>query len=209
MKLYGTAPSPFTRKVRIILREIGIPCELVRLTNLLEAGSQNFAENPLQKFPVLEDGGERLIDSDIICEYLVENYGKNSPFGPFWPEEKGYFADKKRLEIINGTMDAGVVIIRATRSKIADLDNYPMFRQERAAVQEGLHWLNQDLRLESFYPGRFTYLDVALICLCDWIVFRGLVPNLNDYPNLARFSVAHRNRPSVNETVPANEAAYA
>ena len=209
MKLYGTAPSPFTRKVRIILKEIGVPCELIRLTNLLEAGSENFAENPLQKFPVLEDRDNRLIDSDIICEYLVKNYGRNSPFVSFWPSDERYFQDRKCLEIINGTMDAGVVIIRATRSKIAALEIYPMFRQERAAIQEGLTWLNQTLSGESFYSGRFTYLDVALICLCDWIVFRGLVPNLNDYPSLQRFVSAQQNRPSVKETIPANEASYA
>ena len=203
MKLYGTYPSHFTRKVRILLQELQIPYEFIVITALMDVGAEKFAGNPLHQFPVLEDGAKKLIESDIICEYLIENYGKNSAIKTFLPNEENKYADLKRLAIINGVMSSGVKLIRGKRSEIANLEQYPFFRQEKAAALAGLEWLNKDLgHCDSYYLGRLTMLDISLQCLCEWVVFREIIPNLALYPNLNYFVEQNKNRASFALTHP-------
>ncbi len=81
MKLYGTYPSHFTRKVRIVLAELGIPHEFEVLASLMLTGPEHFAQNPLHQLPILVDGEKNIIESDIICEYLLEKYVDKAPIG--------------------------------------------------------------------------------------------------------------------------------
>src|SRR5690349_18244797 len=68
VKLYIFPSSPFSRKVRIVLREKGIACTEI---NPFAAGPEPSNPNPLGKVPalVLDDGTE-LFDSVVIVEYL-------------------------------------------------------------------------------------------------------------------------------------------
>ena len=45
-------------------------------------------------------------------------------------------------------------------------------------------------------------LDIALICLLEWIEFREFIQDLSAYPNLAHFVKVHANRPSIARTHP-------
>lgn len=64
---------PFSRKVRLVLSEKGVPHEL-RRENPWEASDAFFALNPAGRTPVLHDAerGITLADSQAICEYLEE-----------------------------------------------------------------------------------------------------------------------------------------
>jgi glutathione S-transferase len=204
MRIYGTPPSHFTRKVRVLLQELGVPFEFVVLDKLLETGAEKFADNPLHMFPVLEHEGRRLIESDLICEYLIERFGANKPISTFLPSETNAVADRQRLAIINGAMSAGVTLIRAKRSGLERWDDYPYFRQELAAIDAALLWLDKDLGgRTSYYPGKFTMLEITLACLVEWAVFREFIKDFSRYPNLARFARTHKGRPSLESTHPA------
>ncbi len=193
MKLFGTAPSPFTRKVRIVLAESGNRYEFVPLTQIQETGSEKFAGNPLHMYPVLElDDGRRIFDSAAICDWLLAGAA---------PET----LDRRQVQVvINGVIDAGVKIIRARRSEIPDFDRYVMFRQERAAIQEGLCWLEKKAQAGAF-AGPFSLLQINLLCLMDWAEFRELVPGYQDYPALQGVRTEWKDRPSVAQTHPARE----
>ena len=74
MKLWYGDASPYARKVRIVLRELGLidqTTEQAVATTPL-APDQGLAQvNPLVRIPTLEtDDGEILYDSRVICEYL-------------------------------------------------------------------------------------------------------------------------------------------
>lgn len=203
MKLYGTYPSHFTRKVRLLLNELKISYEFIVLDKLLETGPTHFARNPLHMFPVLEDGETWLIESDVIASYIVEKYGKNTIFSEILPPGEARFPALNRLSIINGGMEAGVHRIRATRSGIEDLDRFAFFRQEKAAIAAALDWLNADLGDQNSYSDRgFCYLDICLISFLEWLQFREFLRDLSAYPNLARFVKVHASRPSVAQTHP-------
>ena len=83
LKLCGFHISNYHNKVRIALLEKGIPFEE-------DAGckpSQNedwLARSPMGKVPIIEiDGGRRLAESEVICEYLEEAY----PQKPLLPKD--------------------------------------------------------------------------------------------------------------------------
>jgi glutathione S-transferase len=83
LKLCGFHISNYHNKVRIALLEKGIPFEE-------DAGckpSQNedwLARSPMGKVPILElEGGRRIAESEVICEYLEEAY----PQKPLLPKD--------------------------------------------------------------------------------------------------------------------------
>ena len=87
LKLCGFHISNYHNKVRIALLEKGIPFEE-------DAGckpSQNedwLARSPMGKVPIIEiDGGRRLAESEVICEYLEEAYPQK-PLLPRDPYER-------------------------------------------------------------------------------------------------------------------------
>jgi glutathione S-transferase len=202
MKLHGAPPSHFTRKVRVVLQELGLPFQFVAVSRLLDSTPEAFAENPLLQMPVLEDGSLRLIESDLICEYLLDRYGKGQI--SFYPADGDLVPHKQRLAIMNGGMAAGAKIMRAKRSQIPGFDNYAFFQQERAAITASLAWLDRDLGGRRTYSahGNFTLLEIALFCFVEWAPFREMVPNLDAYPNLQRFHAEWRDRPSFASTRP-------
>lgn len=203
MKLYGTPPSHFTRKVRVLLEELSLPYEFVVLSHLMEVGEEKFAQNPLHQFPVLEDGGLNLIESDLICDYILREYGRKSPLYPMIPDSPSYYLDQKRLAIMNGGMAAGVKLIRAKRSEIPSFEKFTFFRQEREALEASLRWLERDLGNKTTYHAqKFTMLEINLMCFVEWALFREMIPSLENYPNLAHFVHFHKNRPSFERTHP-------
>lgn len=75
MKLHHAAPSPFARKVRVAVQELGLAERIEPAETHVAPGRPNAAYaaevNPLRKIPalVLADG-TTLVDSTLICRYL-------------------------------------------------------------------------------------------------------------------------------------------
>ncbi len=66
--------SPFSRKVRIVLREKGLDFEM-KVEKVWERRPEFLEMNPAAEVPVLiEPDGTVLADSNVICEYLDEVY---------------------------------------------------------------------------------------------------------------------------------------
>jgi glutathione S-transferase len=77
-QLYQFPLCPFSRKVRLLMAEKGIPYELVR-ENPWDYREEFQKLNPAVRTPVLRDEGRglTLVDSRAICEYLEETSDKN------------------------------------------------------------------------------------------------------------------------------------
>jgi len=70
--LYHLALSPFSRKVRVVLREKNLNFEL-KVEKVWERRPDFLAMNPAATVPVLVDeDGTTLAESGVICEYLEE-----------------------------------------------------------------------------------------------------------------------------------------
>lgn len=203
MQLYGTLPSHFTRKVRVLLQELGLKYELIKFENLMEVGVEKYANNPLHLFPVLVDGNMRLFDSDAICDYLINQHGGTKGWASFFPSAENLIHDRQRLIVMNGGMSAGVTLMRSKRSGIDDVTKHAYLRQEKEAIGGALRWLEKDLGPKlSYYPNRFTMLDITLQCFADWARFRELYSDWASLPNLSRFVEFHEARPSFKATHP-------
>lgn len=99
MKLYGTPISPFVRKTRVVLALKGLEYE----TEGTFPGTRTpeyLAISPLGKIPAFEDGDLVTRDSNVIVEYLEEQY-------PEIPVRPSNIADRARsrwLEEYAGSM---------------------------------------------------------------------------------------------------------
>jgi glutathione S-transferase len=72
--LFHLPLSPFSRKIRLLLAEKRLPCEL-RVEKVWEQRSEYLDLNPAGTVPtLLEDSGLAIPDSTVIAEYLEEAY---------------------------------------------------------------------------------------------------------------------------------------
>jgi glutathione S-transferase len=91
MKLISVNASPFVRKARVLIHELGLQDRVVVHDVGMVSPVSNVAElnalNPLGLIPALElDNGASLYDSPVICEYL--NHVADGPFFPADPERR-------------------------------------------------------------------------------------------------------------------------
>src|SRR5713101_5934330 len=102
MKLLASLASPYTRKVRVVLIEKKIECELQLVDNAVNA------HNPLGKIPTLVlDDGTPLYDSRVIVEFL-ENV---SPISRLIPDDNRDRVAVRRWEALaDGVLDAGLLV---------------------------------------------------------------------------------------------------
>lgn len=203
MKLYGTLPSPFTRKVRVVLLENKIDFVWEPITQLMSLGPAHFAGNPLHMFPVLEDRGRWLIESDVICRYLLEEYGGGSR-SPLWLDPTNNINNLNILSIASGIMNAGVHILRARRSGIENLSQYPFFQQEFSAISLGLEWLEKNtwvIENKNDFNS-LDYFSLNIVVAMEWLKFREFVPDFLAYPNLDCFAKTRASHPALAATQP-------
>ena len=108
MKLIASLTSPYARKVRIVLAEKKIECDLIEESPWsAESSVQRY--NPLGKVPVLVlDDGSTLFDSRVIVQYL----DTVSPVSRLIPEAGRQRIAVKRWEAIaDGICDAASAIV--------------------------------------------------------------------------------------------------
>lgn len=103
-KLYHFALSPFCRKVRLVLAEKKIDCEL-KEERYWEADADFLRRNPAGKVPVLRIGDLFMSESTPICEFIDEKH-PDPPLLPHDPEARyearrlvSWFDDKFHAEV--------------------------------------------------------------------------------------------------------------
>ena len=195
-QLYGTPLSHFTRKIRILLHELGVGFEFVRTPNLLEASAASYGANPLMRIPTLVHGGTTVIESDHIARYLVERYDPADRFAVRTPS----VAAMNRLAVVNGIMSHEVTLILARRGGLEDLESVAYFRKLFGSIASGLAWLDREVDPEA---DGFDYADIVTLCLWDHITHYQLVPGLDGYRRLAARAARFGGRDSVASTAPA------
>lgn len=94
-KLYHQVLCPFSRKVRIALKEKRLDFSL-QIEKPWEGREDFLAMNPAAKVPVLEDTLSMVIcDSSVICEYLEDTYPNPSYLGT----DPYHRAEARRLQV--------------------------------------------------------------------------------------------------------------
>jgi glutathione S-transferase len=202
MQLIGTPLSHFTRKIRIVLAELGVAYDHVRPPGVLATSPDSYGGNPLMRVPALVDGDTTVIESDHIARYLVRRHDPEDRLGVGRDDARAL----NRLAMVNGVMANEVVLILAKRGGLADIDGVVYFRKLQAAIDRALGWLDERVEVDA---DGFDYGDIATICMWQHIGHYQLRPDLDRYARLAARVARFADRPSVASTTPAASLAEA
>jgi glutathione S-transferase len=201
MKLLASPLSPYTRKVRIVLAEKRIECDL-QLVDVVPVDNPVNEHNPLGKIPtLLLDDGTPLYDSRVIVEFL----DSVSPFSRLIPDDRRDRMQVRRWEALaDGVLDAGLLVryeaMREEKERSQAWTDKQLARMKRAMAQ-----MAADLGEKPWCHGeRYSLADIALGCCLGWLDFRkpGGVAWHDEYPALARHYRKLMERAPFSDTVP-------
>lgn len=203
LTLYSSPTSPFARKVRIAILELGLADAVAEIAiNPFAADADYLVINPLSKIPafVTEDGVV-ILDSRHILDYVIElgaGAGRHlaEPVGDPW-------AERRLRQLADGVIDAGVTA-NLERRREGPLSSLSWIERQSAAIDRALDELELTAgelataekigKLEITLASALGYLDLRLNDL-DWRTKR---PGLKAWFDLIgnRASVAATNPPS-------------
>ena len=197
MKLITSLTTPFGRKIRILLAEKGLPCEIMEAVPW-DADSPVPDFNPLGKVPVLvRDDGSTLFDSRVIAGYL------DGLAGPALIPAGG----EARIQVLrwealaDGINDASVAVFLERKRQAAQRSDAWIERQlgkVRAGLEEATRQLQGD-----YCCGEFSMADIALIACLDYVQLRIKdAVALEHWPVLASYRQRLHGRESVASTAP-------
>jgi glutathione S-transferase len=196
--LFASTRSPFARKVRIALHELGLADRVAIVpvaTSPMKPAPEVLPHNPLGQVPTLViDGGEALVDSTAILDFLSE-----LPGGAFLLPHAGAARREamRRLALADGMMDKAVRWLDE-RFQAQNDDTAARIAGFRAGIERTLD------RLEAEPPApadRFDAGDIALLSLLGYLDFRfPELPWRDGRPRLAAWSGKLVERPSVAAT---------
>jgi glutathione S-transferase len=201
MKLLASLASPYTRKVRIVLAEKKIDCE-IELVDVAPVDNPVNRHNPLGKIPTLVlDDGTALYDSRVIAEFLD---GK-SPISRLIPDDLRDRVAVRRLEALaDGVLDAGL-LVRYESLRAENERSQAWTDKQLARMKRGMAQMASEVAERPWCHGeRYSLADIALGCCLGWLDFRkpGGVDWLAEYPGLAKHYDKLMVRPAFSDTVP-------
>ena len=202
MKLLGSLTSPYVRKVRIVMAEKKLDCQL-ELEDVW-AHDNILKSNPLGKVPCLVmEGGEAVFDSRVIVEYL----DTLSPVGKLIPP-----SGRERIEVrtwealADGLLDASILArLEATwAGRTAQQRSQVWIDRQMSRVHAALQSMSQGLGDKPWCHGNaFTLADVAVGSALGYLDFRfAHIDWRTAYPNLHKLYDKLAARPSFVDTAP-------
>lgn len=201
MLLYEHPLSSYAQKVKIALREKGLPFE-VQVPADLGSGQTTgplATVNPRVEIPLLTDGPDvQIFESTIILEYIEERW----PEPPLLPRDPAARAFARQTEEICDTQYEAInwgwgeiLWFRRAEGELAQKLGAEVRRQTQL-MQE---WLAGRLGQADWFGGeRFGWADAAVAPMVNRSVFYGFGPAAGN--TLARWHARIRERPSVAQT---------
>ena len=181
--------TPNGRKVSVMLEEVGLPYEIVKVN--LAKGEQFSPEftaiSPNQKIPAITDGSFALSESGAILIYLAEKTGILLP-------------QKTRYEVLQWLMfqmaHLGPMLGQAHHFRLLAKEKLPyaIDRYEKEASRL-FRILDLQLNRSEFLAGEYSIADIATY---PWIMrWFNFGVSLDDYPAVKRWTDRIGARPAV------------
>ena len=201
LRLIASPTSPYARKVRIVMAEKRIDCE-VDMTDVWSPDTYISRFNPLGKVPclIMDDGGA-VFDSRVIVEYL----DTLTPVGHLIPPSGRQRVEVRTWEALaDGIIDA-LVMVRLEHTQRAEHGrSQPWIDRHMGKAAAGLQAASTALADKPWcHEERFTLADIALGVALGYLDFR--FPEIGwrpDHPNLSRYYEKLATRPSFLDTAP-------
>jgi len=198
MQLYGATPSPFFRKVRVVLEEKGIPYQIENLLPVSKT-PELLALHPMGKIPILRDGAVVVPDSSVICAYLE----KKHPAPSVYPDDPADFAkalfleeyaDTKMIDVLGQIFFERFVKPNVLKQPTDEARVKEKLAGELPPVMDYLESQLPSDR-ETALP-RFSIADAALGAHLGNLTFAGIEIDARRWPRTARYYRALLARPS-------------
>lgn len=146
MKLYFAPTSPFARKVRIAIRQLGLDGQVQEIAVDPWTSAELRQVNPLAKVPALQhDDGSVLIESAAICEYMdqeAQALGHNgAPLFP--PAGEARWTALRRQAVADGLCTAAARLY-ADEQRPAGERSPAVMQRQRETIAAALVHLKRD-----------------------------------------------------------------
>ncbi|HZR37666.1 MAG TPA: glutathione S-transferase N-terminal domain-containing protein [Nevskia sp.] len=200
MKLYLSLTSPYARKVRMVVRELGL-VDLVQeaVVDPWNAGADFLAANPLSKVPTLvTDKGEALPDSKLIVEYLLTR-GRGLATLPRGAQR---WALLRRQQLAEGIIDAAVAMRLEQAMRPPEFAYQGWLDRQVGSINRALDALDLDAG-ELLHEGPVRMVEIAVGAALGYLDFRQ--PQLqwrHGRERLASWYFSFAQRPSMQATQP-------
>jgi glutathione S-transferase len=197
MIVHGATPSPFYRKVIVVLEEKGVSYE-TKNTAPFPKTPELMERHPLGKIPFLEVDGSFIPDSSVICNYL-DRVHPDKPMVPSDPKQAARalfleeYADTKLNEAVGG-----IFFERFVKPNV--------FQQEtdEARVQQviendlpgPLDYLEAEVPAKGWLAGEFSIADAAVGNMLGSLQFSRVELDKKRWPKLAAYQERLFARPS-------------
>ena len=198
MRLLGTMTSPYVRKVRAVIAELGIEDRVVFEPLVIAENPAVLDANPLRKVPtMITADGVAIYDSPVIMEWLDAEHGGNRLLPA---QGKARWDALTMAALADGILEAGA-LIRTERAKPEGQPAGGVIKRQTAKIEAAL-W-----HLESHAAWRTAPLDLGQIAVgvaVAWLHFRlpEFAPAATSHPGLAAWADAFARRPSMVATAP-------
>lgn len=199
MKLMMAGPSPFVRKVRVLLREADMVDQVEEVEVVASPAGPSedlIAANPLGKIPALvRQYGPTLYDSRVICRFLNDQAD-----GEFYPQARLW--EVLTLEATaDGMMDAAVLMVYEARFRDEAERSQAWVDAQWAKVDRALSALES--RWVSHLTGPVDMAQIALGCALAYLDFRhGARDWRTGRPQLTAWFDEFESRQSMQDTAP-------
>jgi glutathione S-transferase len=201
LRLVGSLTSPYVRKVRIVMAEKRIECQL-EPEDVWSPDSKIQQFNPLGKVPclIMEDGGA-VFDSRVIVEYL----DTMTPVAKLIPT-----AGRERVEVrtwealADGLLDAAIAVRLEQTQRPPEQRSQKWIDRQTGKVDAALEAMARGLEGKNWcHNNAYTLADIAVGCALGYLDFR--FPQIDwrgRYPSLQKLYGKLAARPSFIDTAP-------
>ncbi|MCV6589797.1 MAG: glutathione S-transferase family protein [Marinobacterium sp.] len=188
LKLVGSVPSPYVRRLRLWLD--GVDHEFAAIDIYSPEGRAELEKyNPAMKIPMLLDGEQPVYDSGVIFRYLSEKLARPALS----------VTEENQLTLVDAFQDALILLFYAERSGLDPQQDVMICTLQRDRLERVLPLLSEQVEAGAF--NGWSYPAISLYTVLDWADFRQRLA-LDDWPVLKAFRDNHQQQPQVAETDP-------
>jgi glutathione S-transferase len=170
LRLVGSLTSPYVRKVRIVMAEKRIECQL-ELEDVWSPDSKIQQANPLGKVPclIMEDGGA-VFDSRVIVEYL----DTMTPVAKLIPSTGRERVEVRTWEALaDGVLDAAMAVRLEQTQRPPEQQSQKWIDRQMGKVDAALEAMAHGLEGRNWcHNNAYSLADIAVGCALGYLDFR-------------------------------------